>query len=166
MKHSIFTLFCCLPLGLLFAQKSTADLFAKMSQTYDQFNDTFDPESTTDQLTIIYIPGSNDPFGKIYDKHKGKKLASDTQYIGGFKEIMAGIAEKKKKEHLQEAFVSRYGKDHFTILLDLESEIGASLDIKGYTILEVSKKGEKIIHFEDFGFDRVAFFKALNGYFK
>lgn len=164
MKDFLCFLISCLVLTSMVAQKNSSKLFEKMSDTYDQFGDRFDPGSVDDQLTIVYIPGNNDPFGRIYDKHKGKKIAEDVQFIGGFREIMIGMPADKKRAHLQEAFVSRYGKDHFTILLDLDSEIARMLSIQGYTILTISRKDDKIIRLEDFGFDRIAFFKVLNTY--
>lgn len=166
MKAILFLglgLLCC-TLGR--AQATVTDLLSKMGDTQHQFKDTFDPGALNDQLTIIYIPGSNDPFGKIYDKHKGKELTGNVQFIGGFREMMRGADPDRKRSHLQEAFRTRYGKEHFTILIDLESEIAQMLSIKGYSILGLSKKENRIISFRDYGFDRIAFFKDLKKYFK
>ncbi len=143
-----------------------AAFWKQIGHTVDQFDSDFSLETVEDQLTIIYIPGSNDPFGKVYDKHKGKKIADKVQFIGGFKEMMKGWNPEQKKSHLQEAFQFRYGKDHFPILLDLESDIAQLLSIKGYTILKISKKDNKIIEQKSFGFNRMDFFKALKPYFK
>ena len=163
--HSMdmFIILFFLQFSLANGQENAVKLFTKMDGTYDQFNESFDSKSIDGVLTIIYIPGSNDPFGKIYDKHKGKSLAKNALFIGGFKEIMIGFPEKKKREHLQDALQARYDKN-FKILLDLESEIGEHLSIKGYTILTASKQDNKIIKLNDYGFDRIAFFNVLQAY--
>ena len=140
-------------------------LIQKMTYLYDQFNQPFDQNSLKEELTIIYIPGSHDPFHKIYDKHKGKKTLENVQFIGGFKEMMKGWDTSKKKGHLQEAFRVRYGKDHFSVLLDLESEIAALLSMDGYAIIKVSPIDGTLISKKIYGFDRVAFFKDLKKYF-
>ncbi|MCB0629581.1 MAG: hypothetical protein R2824_33970 [Saprospiraceae bacterium] len=147
-------------------QHDVSAILQKMDQTVDQFDDTFESKNWEDEISIIYIPGSNDPFGRVYDKHKGKKLVANTQFIGGFKEMMADWDPEQKKKHLQEAFRVRYGKDHFRILLDFESEIQARLKTAGYAIIRLSKKDRKIISRKDYGFDRIAFFKDLQPYFK
>lgn len=165
MKKSIAILICCMAINYSFAQGKMTILLDKIGQCYDQFNNQLDLNNLEDRLTIIYIPGSNDPFSKIYNKHKGKKIADNVQFIGGFKAMMKGWDSKKKKGHLQDAFQFRYGKEHFTILLDLESEIAELFSIKGYTILQISKKENKVINIKDYGFDRIEFFKDLKQYF-
>ncbi len=164
MKKSAFLILCLLLVYVSKAQNEVDLLFSKMKDTYDQFDKTFKPKPDADPITIIYIPGNNDPFGKIYDKHKGKKIIGNVQFIGGFKEIMRGAAEKPKRKHLQQAFQTRYGKNHFTILLDLESELAQIMSVEGYAIFQISSKENKLLSRNDFGFDRLAFFKALGKY--
>ncbi|HMQ62643.1 MAG TPA: hypothetical protein PKE06_18335 [Flavilitoribacter sp.] len=53
----------------------------------------------------------------------------NVQFIGGSRERMAGMDKKNKLNHLQEAFQVRYGKVHFPILIDLDSDIGRALNL-------------------------------------
>jgi len=140
---------------------SANDVRNKLKNFYDQFNNKLN-EDLSKNLVIVFIPGSNDPFAKIYDKHKDKKLAEHVQFVGGFKEIMTNMDPEQKKKHLQEAFVQRYGKDHFTILLDLNSELANMLKFDGYTIIKVNGKSVDV---KSYDFDRIEFFKDLNSYF-
>lgn len=80
--------------------------------------------------------------------------------------MMNNMSKDSKKSHLQDAFKARYGKDHFTILLDLDSDVQTVLGNKGYAIAIISKKKNALDSMEDFGSDRAAFFQALKEYMK
>lgn len=165
MKKYILTTLCSLLMATFTngQEIKASDVLMKLGLMPDQFNDTFDPNSIEDELTIVYIPGSNDPFVKIYDKRKGEKTIKDVMLVGGFGEMMSAFDDKMKKDHLQDALSARYTKGS-KILIDLDSEMAESLSIKGYTILTISKRSNKIIHFMDYGFDRITFFKELKKY--
>lgn len=149
-----------------FAQNTPIEILGKMDTLYNQFDNTFESSRVGEELVIVYIPGKDNPFGKVYDRHKDKKLTDDVQFVGGFKEMMNNMSKDSKKKHLQEAFVSRYGNQHFTILLDLDSDVQRMLGNEGYTIAKISKKTNRVLSKQDFGTDRAAFFKALNNYLK
>ena len=155
--------------GLLMAtfangqEVKASDVLTKLGLMPDQFDDTFDPNSVENELTIIYIPGSNNPFEKIYDKRKGEKITKKVLLVGGFGEMMNTMDDKMKKSHLQDALSARYTKGS-KILIDLKSELAEMLSIRGYAIVTISKKRNKIINSIDYSFDRVAFFKALKAY--
>ena len=86
-------------------------------------------------------------------------------FVGGFKEMMIGWDKKRKRSHLQDAFQARYGKDHFTILFDLDSELEVLLNANGLSIVELSTSEDKVTSNQTFGSDRVAFLKVLRTYF-
>ena len=149
--------------GFVFGQTSSKELTGELNKLVDQYNK---PYGKTDQsqLVVIYVPGANNPFDKIYDKLKDKKLvqAKNIQFVGGFKEIVTAMNASKEmaQSHIQEAMIARYGDQHFTILHDMESKIEQLLKLKGYAIITVKKnKMEKI---EQFEFDRIKFLDALN----
>ncbi len=149
--------------GLSGQEVAASDVFMKLSMLSDQFNDKFDPEQTDDKLTIIYIPGTNNPVEKIYSKSKAGKIIGNVLLVGGFKEMMKSFSYQAKKSHLQEALSTLYPKGS-KVIIDMESELGEMLALKGYAIVTISKKQNKIINNKDYGFDRVEFFKALSIY--
>lgn len=158
-------IFCC-AFHCIYAQQSSTKVIQKMESLVDQFDQTFDATKQSDQLLLVFVPGSNDPFAKVYDKHKEKAVLPGVQFIGGFKEMMIGMDEDKKRKHLQDAYLFRYGKTHFPILLDLNSEVAQLLSIDGYGIIQIDLKNKVITDIKSFDFDRVEFFKALQPYFK
>ncbi len=165
MKFTVITFIsmCSIMVGKL---ATDAGIFRKLGDLYDQFNKAFDTKIVDDRLTIVYIPGKDNPFGRVYDKLKGKEIKEGIQFIGGFKEMMAKMDRDAKKKHLQEAFVHRYGKRHFTILLDLDSEIQEMLNLDGYGVIILAKKDGQVLEQLDFGTDRGGFFKELQQYLK
>lgn len=144
----------------------TKEVFNQLSNTYNQFNDKFDLDNIEDQVTFIYVPGTNDPFGKFYNRYTGKALKNNVICIGGFKEMMVKMNEAVKVQHLQDALKSRFKEASFSILIDSKSKVQELLSLNGYAIITLSKKSNKIILNENFGFDRAAFFKALKEYLK
>jgi hypothetical protein len=112
----------------------------------------------------------DDPFTKVYDKWKSKQWKeADVQVVGGFREMLSagghgGASANGMKSHIQEAMIARYGKDHFPILLDMQSEIGSTLELKGFSIVIFDKN--RMEKKEDFGSDRKKFFDAIQTYFK
>ena len=164
MKKLLLTVFCGILLSpLTHAQGKASDVFRELNKMPDQFDEQYNGASVSDKLTLIYIPGTNNPFQKIYFKQKAAKIKDDVLLVGGFKEMMNAMSLESKRKHLQEALEIQY-KEGSRILLDLESEIGKLLSIKGYSIITLSKKTDKVIAIDDYGFDRVAFFKELSKY--
>ncbi|MEP1095123.1 MAG: hypothetical protein ABJG78_08435 [Cyclobacteriaceae bacterium] len=163
MKNLILIAFCCLMTCLSHAQIKASDVFTKIGKMPDQFDEMYNGGDVADQLTLIYIPGINNPFEKFYMKQKAAKTKKDVLIVGGFKEMMNAMSFESKKKHLQEALSIQYKKGS-TVLLDLESELGQLLSLKGYSIINVSKKKNQILSINDYGFDRVEFFKALAAY--
>ncbi|MEP5612184.1 MAG: hypothetical protein ABJP45_08035 [Cyclobacteriaceae bacterium] len=163
MKKLILIAICGLVTTLSQAQIEASDVFTKLSQMPDQFDEMYDTGNVSDQLTLVYIPGVNTPFQKFYMKQKASKTKENVLLVGGFKEMMNAMSAEAKKKHLQEALSIQYKKGS-TILLDLESELGQLLSLKGYSIVTISKKSNKVMNINDYGFDRVEFFKALAAY--
>lgn len=145
--------------------RNASGIIAKLSTISDQFNDQFDPSMVSDSFTIMYIPGKNNVFAKVYDKYAGKQFADNVLFVGGFKQMMASMSEQSKKGHLQDALSSRYDRESITVLIDLQSEISEVLPVNGFTILTISKKANTITSTE-YGDDRLAFFTALDTYLK
>lgn len=137
-----------------------SELLSKLGSFTDQFNATYDIAEVNDEITLIYIPGINNPFVKIYSKKKAAYTKENVIVVGGFKEIVNMMTSGNKKEHLQKALAIHYKKGS-SILVDMKSEIEKLLPITGYSITVLSKKENKIISINDYGFDRVEFFKAL-----
>ena len=164
MKNEIFIVIILMSFTTSFAQQSVNNVLSKMADKYDQYDRKFNPHNFDNKLVIVYISGRNNPFSRIYDRHKGINIKENVQFIGGFRETIPGMPARKKREHLQQAFLVRYGKKHFPILLDLESEIAEMLSIKGNSIIIISKKDDKILSVDDFGDDRIQFFKSLSKY--
>lgn len=164
MKSALFILSLLLTSLSGFGQSiSASPVFSKLGEMDDQFNNRYRPGNVADQLVIVYIPGTNEPFQMIYNKKKGAKMVEGTLLIGGFKEMMSGMSYDSKKKHLQDALSIRYLKGS-QILIDMDSEVAAMLSLQGYSIITLSKKMNEVVQLRDFGFDRVAFFKALKAY--
>ena len=154
---SLFMATCC------YSQVKASEVFSKLSELTDQFDNAYDAAEVTDKLTLIYIPGTNKPFEKIYLKQKASKVKNNVLLVGGFKEMMGLMTRESKKEHLSGALGLQYKKGS-TILVDMDSELGQLLEVGGYSIITLSKVKNKIVNLNDFGFDRVAFFKELKKY--
>lgn len=164
MKKLLLVTLCGLLLtSLSQAQVKASDVFTELNKMPDQFDEQYDAAGVSDKLTLIYIPGVNNPFEKIYFKQKAAKTKGDVLLVGGFKEMMNTMSFESKKKHLQEALAIQYKKGS-RILIDMESKLAKVLSIKGYTIVTLSKEKGQVIVVEDYGFDRVAFFKALSKY--
>ena len=161
MRQIFLATACLLISSVSYGQAQPSEIFKKMDGLYDQFNKAIEVDDISGEITLIYIPGNDNPFGKVYDRHKGVKFKQEVQFIGGFAEMMNAMSKEAKKKHLQDAFQSRYGKQHFTILLDLDSDVQKVLGNKGYAIVKISSDGKRVISNQDFGGDRAAFFQAL-----
>jgi hypothetical protein len=151
------------------AQSDAKTILNKMATLVDQYNKNFDKNAVKDQLIIIYIAGGDDPFQKIYDKLKGKLINSKipVQFVGGMAELAASHGGGTMSPgHLQEAFIFRYGSSHFPILIDLQSDVGKLLNVKGLSVVTISKSKNKIISSNDYAYDRIKFFKDINQYLK
>lgn len=169
MKHTFFSIALSLIVASSYAQSDSKTILTELGTLVDQYNRSFNPESG-EKLTLIWVPGADDPFGKIYDKLKGRKLKKNSfvQFVGGFKESAArmGGDPASAKKHIQEAMVFRYGDNYFPILIDIESKIASNLSTTGYSIITLSKKSNKIVSKVDCGTDRKKFFDLLNTYFE
>lgn len=151
--------------------QSLDKVYGVMSPLTDQFNKTF--AAPTDELVIIWVPGNDDPFNKIYEKWKGKTFTSskNVQVVGGFKEMVSqnsghgGSSVESIKKHIADALISRYGTKHFPILLDMNADLGSTLSLSGLSIIVVSKKTNAIKSKTDFGSDRKKFLDEVNTYF-
>lgn len=163
MKKLILITIAGLLTSFSHAQIKASEVFDQLKKMPDQFDDAYDPTEIKDQLTLIYIPGSNNPFQKIYMKQKAAYLKDNVLLVGGFKEMMGMMSIESKKDHLQEALALQYKKGS-TILIDMDSELGQLLNINGYSIITISKDKNEVLSIEDFGFDRVEFFKKLKEY--
>jgi len=144
------------------AQAPASDIFQLLKEMPDQNNQSFDPVDLGDEAVIIFVPGAENPFQKFYTKKKAAQLKPNALLVGGFKEMMNNMSPGAKKKHLQEALAMRYKEGQ--MLLDLDSKLGELLSLQGYSIIRLSKKENKVLEINDFAFDRVAFFKALQKY--
>ncbi len=162
MKKLILILLCGFLIQSGYAQVKASDVFEKLGKMPDQFDNLYDTK-VTDKLTLIYIPGTNNPFEKIYNKRKAAKTIGNVVLVGGFKEMMNSMSYDTKKDHLQDALSIRYKKGS-TILIDMDSELAQLLSISGYSIIKLSRNENKITEVNDYGFDRVEFFKNLGTY--
>ncbi len=167
MKKPMFMIissFLLMSTFIVHGQKAT-DVFLKLEAMPDQFNNMYEASSVNDELTLIYVPGTNNPFQKIYFKQKAAQTIDNVLLVGGFKEIMNAMSREAKRKHLQEALSIQY-KRGSKILIDMDSELGQLLELKGYSIVTISKSKNAVTDVQDFGFDRVAFFQALKLYEK
>jgi hypothetical protein len=114
------------------------------------------------------VPGGDDRLQKIYDKLKDKTFnsAMPVQFVGGFGELGDGHGGGMSIDHLTNGFKSRYGEKYFSILLDLQSDMGKLLNVKGLSVVIISKAKNKIISSNDYAYDRKKFFEAINQYLK
>ena len=165
MKKHFLIIFCSIMMiPAMRAQDAKAtDVLARLEAMPDQFNKKFDSKGIDDKLTIIYIPGTNNPFEKFYFKSKAAKTKPDVLLVGGFDEMMNSMSYETKLKHLQDALSARYPKGS-RVMIDMTSEVGKLLSTRGYTIVTISKKQNRVMDLRDFGFDRVAFFDALKEY--
>lgn len=164
--QSIFFLLFCLQ--TVSAQTEWELIQRKLTSLTDQFDKPF--TARQDRLVLIYVPGADDPFTKVYDKWKSKQWKdAAVQVVGGFQELVSehghgGANSQGMKGHIREAMNARYGRNHFSILLDMQNEVARELGLKGFSILIMSRRG--IEKKEDFGNDRKQFFDAIQTYFK
>jgi hypothetical protein len=169
MKYFLLSIFLSACTSHCHSQDKARPILNRMENLSDQYNKKFSSTRITDRLVIIYVPGGDDPLQKIYDKLKGKILnsAMPVQFVGGFGELAADHGGGgMSTSHLINGFRSRYSSDYFSILLDVNSDIGKALGVKGLTVAEVSKKNGNIIKLNDYGYDRKRFFEDINQYLK
>lgn len=151
------------------AQGDAKTILYKMSGFVDQYNKNFDVEAVKNKLVIIYVAGGDDPFQKIYDKLKDRVLTSaiPVQFVAGLAEVGTSHGGGSiSASHIQTAFKSRYGSSHFPILIDVKSDMGKLLGVKGLSVVIISKSTNKIISSNDYGYDRKKFFQNINQYLK
>lgn len=162
MKKTLLLLMLGLAVSfMIVAQNDKGDqVWQELTQMPNQFNDLFNPNIDADEITIIYIPGTNNPFEKIYSKSKASSIPGNVLLVGGFGEIMKMMSRESKRSHIQEALGQYYQKGS-SVLIDLDSNLGKLLAIKGYSIFKLSITDRKIIEIKDYGFDRVEFFQAV-----
>jgi hypothetical protein len=166
MKRKLIPLLIFFNVALCIAQSSPEKVVDNLSTMTDQYDKAFTQNAFKEKLTLIYVNGIDDPFSKVYDKLKGKTLikGNGVLFAGAFKDIMPGVDHGPKQKHLAEAMVSRYGKDHFSILFDLDNKLVKDLALKGLSIVTITK-GTNKVKITDFGDDRKKFFDAINSYF-
>jgi len=155
--------------GLLMTHLSFAqdtDILRKLSAISDQYGNNFDPAEVDDMVTLIFVEGNNTVLPDIYAKFKGKQLAKNVCVIGGWKDVMPGVPDQSKLNHMSEGFKSNQGlgKDSYPVLFDLNSETFNMLNLKKYSVVTVYQKEQKV-DIQDFGEDRIEFLKEISGYF-
>lgn len=69
----------------------------------------------------------------------------------------------KENNELADEFKNYF---QFSILLDLQSDMGKLLNVKGLSVVIISKAKNKIISSNDYAYDRKKFFEAINQYLK
>jgi hypothetical protein len=169
MKYFLLSIFLTACTSHCHSQDMARTILSRMEALGDQYNKKFSAARVQDRLVIIYIPGGDDPLQKIYDKLKGKifSTAIPVQFVGGFGELAADHGGGgMSTSHLINGFRSRYDDNYFSILLDVQSDIGKALGVKGLTVAEISRKNGKVIRLNDYGYDRKKFFEDINQYIK
>jgi hypothetical protein len=173
MKRIVLLLTLLILIRVAHAQPDSKSLLSELGNLTDQYDHPFDKAKGNDKLVIIFVSGGDDPFTKVYDKLKGKSLknSSEVQIVGGFEEMLSagghgGSDDSGMKSHISDAFISRYGDKHFSILIDMKSSVAKKASVKGLSVIIMSKKSNKVESLTDFGTDRKKFFDAINPYFK
>lgn len=140
------------------AQTESDAVIKVLTTLVDQYDKLFVTNGKS-AITLVYVPGSDDPFGKVFSKYAGKKLKDgNTVMAGGFKQL-----GPPDKSHLQGGITSQYGKDCYRIILDLDSKVETLLNLKGRSII-ILEPGKKAV-VKDFGENRKEFLDAVNPYF-
>lgn len=173
MKKIVLLLTLLVLIRVAHGQADSKVLFNELVNLTDQYGHPFDKSKVNDRLVIIFVSGADDPFTKVYDKLKGKSLKnnSEVQFVGGFDEMLSagghgGSDDAGMKSHIADAFISRYGEKHFSILIDMKSSVAKRAKITGLSVIILSTKSNKIERLTDYGTDRKKFFDAINPYFK
>jgi hypothetical protein len=129
-------------------------LLATLSSFKDQYDKPFNA-TLNDSIVIIYISGLEDPLTMGYDKLKDKIVSNSARVfiVGAFDNIPGGTG---KINHIKSGFVSKYGKDYISVLLDAEGALGKSAKTDGLSIIILKKGGnQSIIH--NYGINRIFF---------
>jgi hypothetical protein len=170
MRYSLILVSIFLIACQTMAQPKSSEVIQLIESLSDQFDNNHKFNGET--ITVVFVPGVDDPFTKVYDKWKDKSWQPDAKItvVGGFKEMLAGGGHGAPsdgiKKHVQDAFIARYGKGHFPILIDLMSETGVMLGVKGLSIIKINVKTKTIESIQDFGDNRKKFFDNVNPLFK
>jgi hypothetical protein len=167
IKKTFLVALCAISMtNFSFGQSPTAvQVLEKLSAITDQYGDNFDPD-IKDEIKFIFIEGTNTMLPEIYSKFKGKQLVDNARIVGGMANVMPGVDAKAKYDHMTDGFKSDFalGKDGYSILFDMGSEILKMLELKKYSIVSISKQ-ENNVDIQDFGSDRIEFLKAVREYF-
>jgi hypothetical protein len=147
------------------AQTDSDKLLDVMSQLVDQFDKPFD-KNIKAELTVAYVPGSDDPLTKVYGKFKDKKQKpANFIFVGSFAEMFdQGFSPTVMRNHVKDGLVERYGKDGFRILLDLESKIKEVTNLKGIAIIKI-KQGKKA-EIKEYSENRKEFLDIVQTFFE
>ena len=147
-----------------FTQADSKKILETLSSFKDQYGKGFSNSLVKDSLVIIYICGLEDPLTMAYDKLKNKniRLTQQVVFVGAFNNMHGEAAAKIT--HLKEGFVSRYGKDYVSILLDTDGKLGKLIHAEGLAVI-ILKKEKNLPLIIDYGTKRKTFFYAINQYF-
>jgi|GEM_PF-6058958 len=164
MKKFLVTVIIGLAFTTAFAQVDSDKVLTPMGQLVDQYNVAFD-KNVKGTFTVVYVPGADDPFTKVYGKFKGKKQTEKNMiFVGGFAAMFdAEWTPAMMKSHLQKGITDAYGKDSFRILLDLEDKAQKALNVK--TIAIIKLKAGKIAEVKEYGENRKEFLDVVSTYF-
>ncbi|MBI2729937.1 MAG: hypothetical protein HYX40_04155 [Sphingobacteriales bacterium] len=99
-----------------------------------------------------------------YDKLKDKKLSNPQKvfFVGAFDNMHGEAAAKTA--HLKNGFISKYGKEYVSVLLDADGILGKLTSSDGLTVIILKKNSNQPI-ITSFGTKRKSFFDAINKYF-
>ncbi len=128
----------------------------------DQYGKHLDLKSKGSDVTIIYIPTTDQPF-RVYDQFKEVKFKPNVVLVGGFGNP-GGHGGMMPIDHLRDGFVTKYGKKFPSILLDPSSAVAKALGVKGHSVINISMRKKKVTDFVDYGNKFDDFMKRIDNY--
>jgi len=167
-KFNLVIMGCLLINTFSYGQETEiSNILSKLSEIRDQYGNNFNPNEANKGLTLILVEGTNNSFGEIYAKFKGKKLAENVLVVAGWKDVMPDTEYNSKYKHMSDGFKSDegLGKDGYSILFDLNSESLKLFRIEGRYAMANVDPDRNQMKIENFGSDRIEFLNAIRKFF-